>query len=717
MRKCNAQNEKEWLASGEEEEWLASGEEEEEKGQGKASRSTAATHRYGDDGGGDQQPQPQRLVEGVVLKELVAGLLGHAVADGLGSSGQQRPLLLRKTATRDNIGRGSEEEGVVVLCEDFGPLCPPEREYVSRLCRLGTRYAYLWSFVQGHRDGHYLSAFKQAIGQILSCYRERVVQLEWEALHSAQPLLFSSLWCRLLPFEEVLEALSQTVEELSQQADSSNSGIDRNVHRHNYTHNKEGVAVLQILYKKYQQCGKANLSCMFGRLLGRCHAILLHHMLAWMETGRVIDRSHEFFIVTESSPSPSSSSSSHHDDSFHSRVEVSLLPSYLSVELANKVLWTGQVAQMFASQLDDDAVEEEMSALRQEIYRLASLDSLDLLCLQDVVDKFHGLVAKRLWKCLWFEHNVMDHLHALKAYFLFGKGELYHFFLREVESFSFLASAGASTLPAKLIERDLNVAFAIANSTTNTGISNKKEEKVFSRFRLRWRPTEKEENKNSKRKKDQQQNEERWETSLSMKYIVDIVDKSHSLNHGSWSPLNLFFSPSTMQSYNDLFRFLLTVMRVNMELLDVWKELKQTKARASETSHMACLLNHKLICFANSLQYYLQDLVTAHFRRLAEKISAPTQDFAGAMLAHQTFLSALEKESFLTNKATYRCFCQLFHLAHRFCGMYKQSTATQESLYSLGKDYDRTFSLLTTVLRGHSSQHASRFLLRLSVTS
>lgn len=71
-------------------------------------------------------------------------------------------------------------------------------------------------------------------------------------------------------------------------------------------------------------------------------------------------------------------------------------------------------------------------------------------------------------------------------------------------------------------------------------------------------------------------------------------------------PLNILFSPMTIERYNHVFRFLLTVRKLQYDLQLVWTRHKWN-ARTAAPVHLNILnFRNHLTFFFDNLQYYIQ---------------------------------------------------------------------------------------------------------------
>jgi hypothetical protein len=75
-------------------------------------------------------------------------------------------------------------------------------------------------------------------------------------------------------------------------------------------------------------------------------------------------------------------------------------------------------------------------------------------------------------------------------------------------------------------------------------------------------------------------------------------------------PLHILFTPESMERYNELFRFLLRIRLLQLQLLSIWTETKRMFRFIFRNGPAQLLIN--MTYFVNNLQYYLQVYLYDH---------------------------------------------------------------------------------------------------------
>uniref|UniRef100_A0A182Q149 S-adenosylmethionine sensor upstream of mTORC1 n=1 Tax=Anopheles farauti TaxID=69004 RepID=A0A182Q149_9DIPT len=127
------------------------------------------------------------------------------------------------------------------------------------------------------------------------------------------------------------------------------------------------------------------------------------------------------------------------------------------------------------------------------------------------------------------------------------------------------------------------------------------------------------------------------ETQRSFCYDTKTAVEQIVLKYKVKWPLHLLFSPRILERYNEMFRFLLRIKKIQHDLLQIWSY--QREKRIQHNLEVVQLRN-KLLFLINNLQYYLQvDVLESQFAILMAAIadSAKQADFERIQRAHTIF--------------------------------------------------------------------------------
>lgn len=343
--------------------------------------------------------------------------------------------------------------------------------------------------------------------------------------------------------------------------------------------------------------------------------------------GKFVDTYGEFFIIhteairdCEKVPAHLSATTFHSSepslnlDLWHYEINFDMLPHYFPRSWAEKVLFVGQTVLMFNSDpreltrdftSDADLVAEKQSVwgdqeqmFFQKFHELQEGDKLTVLTFEQVIDDIKLCVTEHLSEIAITEADLSKQLKLVKDFFLVGRGELFYEFVKAIKPLY-------THLITENTVRDINRAFQVAAASVNLH----DEIDLFS-FEM------------VKEEIDSFNYETRGFFSfLTLRYKI------------KW-PLHLLFSPKVLEKYNDLFRFLISIKKIQHDLHDVWRHHREEKVqRNSELLQF----RNKLMFLVDNLQYYLQvDVLESQFSIMMDKI-AETRDFEQIQRAHNCF--------------------------------------------------------------------------------
>lgn len=326
--------------------------------------------------------------------------------------------------------------------------------------------------------------------------------------------------------------------------------------------------------------------------------------------------------------------------------------------------------------------QEITSSLRQ----MRDLPSLRTLDLEVVVDDIRSRVAKHLWSLVVEGAGLMDHLQALRDYYFLSKGEFWQCFVDESRNLMSLP-------PNQNAEHDLNIAFQQSAIR-----STAQQDEFFEYFQVRL-------DSNATVIGPIPQAYQGWR-GLYLAYKIE------------W-PLDLLFPPSVIEKYNTLFRFLLTVKRVQSELQRVWfPQMEGKKLSVSDRARLmpVWLLRRNMAFLIDNLQYYLMvNVLDTQYSLLKRRLS-DTRDFEAIRKFHEDYLDSLISQSFLHVKAVSRSLEQIFQLCLELCSVMMRSESGNidfMKINDLKKDFERQASFLFTILSGVKSHQESPHLAQL----
>ncbi|PNJ15953.1 TUBGCP4 isoform 6, partial [Pongo abelii] len=314
--------------------------------------------------------------------------------------------------------------------------------------------------------GIYLRAFCTGLDSVLQPYRQALLDLEQEFLGDPH-LSISHVNYSLDQFQLLFPSVMVVVEQIKSQK----------IH---------GCQILETVYK--HSCGGLPpVRSALEKILAVCHGVMYKQLSAWMLHGLLLDQHEEFFI--KQGPSSGNVSAQPEEDEedlgiggltgkqlrelqdlrlieeenmlapslkqFSLRVEI--LPSYIPVRVAEKILFVGESVQMFENQnvnltRKGSILKNQEDTFAAELHRLKQQPLFSLVDFEQVVDRIRSTVAEHLWKLMVEESDLLGQLKIIKDFYLLGRGELFQAFIDTAQHM-------LKTPPTAVTEHDVNVAF------------------------------------------------------------------------------------------------------------------------------------------------------------------------------------------------------------------------------------------------------------------
>ncbi|XP_017042839.1 gamma-tubulin complex component 4 homolog isoform X2 [Drosophila ficusphila] len=365
----------------------------------------------------------------------------------------------------------------------------------------------------------------------------------------------------------------------------------------------------------------------------------------WLLFGVIDDVHSEFFIKytptdSEDSKSCKSASSSFvgadktpEDYIWQYEINMDQLPGFLSIIVAEKVLFVGQTVLVFKmrgnvktkSKTDPLAVKlAEMS--RDDIYELWSGreseffkmvedlnndDTINVFRVENAINDIKKYVSMRLSELAVNEVDLERQMGLVKDFFLLGRGEFYLEFCSQL----------IGTMETYREERFKNITRSFELAATVMGITDDLEKFSLTYQRISGEPEE--------------TSDFHILQGLTLKYTYE------------W-PLNLLFSPKAIERYNKIFRFLLIIRTFQYEIQRVWaKQTWKAKTERIALNNKIVNLRNHLMFFLNNMQYYIQvDVLESQFGILLNVIKSKA-DFEEIQRAHTIFLANVLSQCFL----------------------------------------------------------------------
>uniref|UniRef100_A0A3Q1CRI2 Gamma-tubulin complex component n=1 Tax=Amphiprion ocellaris TaxID=80972 RepID=A0A3Q1CRI2_AMPOC len=533
------------------------------------------------------------------------------------------------------------------VSQDLPFLHPSETSVLNRLCKLGSDYIRFTEFIEQHTGhvhpqehhtnqpnqtglhGIYLRAFCTGLDSMLQPYRQALLDLEQEFL--GDPHL--------------------TISHVNYKLDQ--------IH---------GCQILETVYK--HSCGGLPpVRMALEKILAVCHGVMYKQLAAWMLHGLLLDQSEEFFVKQGPSAGGAGANQEEEEEDlglgglsgkqlrelqdlrlieeenmlapslqqFSLRTE--MLPSYIPIRVAEKILFVGESVQMFENHNHSPSragsiLKHQEDLFAAELHRLKQQPLFSLVDFENMIDRIRSTVAEHLWTLMVEESDLLEQLKIIKDFYLLGRGELYQVFID-------LAQQMLKTPPTAVTEHDVNVAFQQAAHKVLLDDDN-----LLPLLHL----TVDYQGKDSKDASGPRDGATPPQDT-SPREVPPTGWAALGLTYKVQWPLHILFTPAVLEKYNVVFRYLLSVRRVQSQLQHCWAlQMQRKHLKSSQTDAVKWRLRNHMAFLIDNLQYYLQvDVLESQFSQLLQQINS-TRDFESIRLAHDHFLSNLLAQSFILLK-------------------------------------------------------------------
>ncbi|XP_077989144.1 gamma-tubulin complex component 4-like [Glandiceps talaboti] len=640
-----------------------------------------------------------------------------------------RELLLALGGFPGSIFIEDKSKGIQVVT-DLPFIQTSEVDLLNRICKLATYYKKFQDFINLYRgsplsigadetgetgnkrlkDGIYLRGLCSGLNSVLEPYRQDLLDVEQEILRDPH-ISLAHIQVRLEEYQSLFPALATIIDQI-------------------LYHKVHGCHILEILHRN-AACGLPSLKQALERILFTCHGILYKQLAAWMLHGRLLDQYCEFFVqqsVSNTLIKPKQeeddmdlgiggvtgkqlreamklaeedfTSSKQEFQTFALRAQ--MLPSYIPTRLAEKILFIGESVQVFENKQGNllrytgSILQDREEEFASELIMLQRQPTFCLMSFEAVIDKIRACVAEHLWKLVVEESDLLGNLRILKDFYLLSRGELFLAFIDQAKGLLKMP-------PTVTTDHDVNAAFGQAARRVLL-----EDDLFLSKFKMSVE-TKLTSAKTTAKKSDGSLPSKGPGAESGWHYL--------GLNYTVEWPLHILFTKSVLEKYNTMFKFLLHVKRVQLELQQCWALQMQRKEQLNETQSNIFHLRRHMAFLVDNLQYYLQvDVLETQFSQLVEKISA-TRDFESIRLAHDQFLTSLLGQAFLHMKPFSHCLKEILDICLSFCTLLTQTNRLSEremtQIDKLAQSFKRQSSLLFTILSSVSSRESNPYLAQL----
>ncbi|CAL8351442.1 unnamed protein product [Merluccius merluccius] len=646
-------------------------------------------------------------------------------------------LLLALSGYPGTIFNWNKRTGLQVS-QDIPFLHPSETSVLNRLSKLGSDYIRFTEFIEQHTghvhqqehhnnppsqaglNGIYLRAFCTGLDTMLQPYRQALLDLEQEFLGDPH-LSISHVNYMLDQFQLLFPSVMVVVETIKSQK----------IH---------GCQILETVYK--HSCGGLPpVRMALEKILAVCHGVMYKQLAAWMLHGLLLDLSEEFFVKQGPSAGGAAANQEEEEEDlgigglsgkqlrelqdlrlieeenmlapslqqFSLRVE--MLPSYIPIRVAEKILFVGESVQMFENHNHSPSragsiLKHQEDLFAAELHRLKQQPLFSLVDFENLIDGIRSTVAEHLWTLMVEESDLLGQLKIVKDFYLLGRGELYQVFIDHAQHM-------LKTPPTAVTEHDVNVAFQQAAHKVLLDDDNLL---PLLHLTIDYQGKEGKESTGTREGATPPQDTSPREVPPTGWAALGLAYKVQ------W-PLHILFTPAVLEKYNVIFRYLLSVRRVQSQLQHCWAlQMQRKHLKSNQTDAVKWRLRNHMAFLVDNLQYYLQvDVLESQFSQLLQQINS-TRDFESIRLAHDHFLSNLLAQSFILLKPVFHCLNEILELCLNFCSLVSQNVAPLDErgtaqLDILVKGFSRQsfllFKILSSVRNHQINSDLAQLLLRL----
>eukprot|EP00434_Breviolum_minutum_P037040 symbB.v1.2.032831.t1/scaffold3926.1/size48177/2 len=364
---------------------------------------------------------------------------------------------------------------------------------------------------------------------------------------------------------------------------------------------------------------------------------------AWMTEGELQDPYGEFFVVADASVPL--------EDLWNRMysLELEMVPSFISLELARKILLTGKSVNFIRlccsrswSPPGDVSVSEE-----EEIGASDLASRVERAALQN---------NEHLVKLMMDHYALGEHALALRRFLLLGQGDF-------VESLMDAVQEELDLEANKIYKHQLMGILEMALRQSNAQFCPAD---VLRRLGVKLRSPS--------------PGDRGWDVFL-LDYSID-------------SPLHVVFTPAVMQKYDRAFAFLWKLRRVSHGLAASWNQhmvlqrhlvcsrdslhwSPELKLEVKQTLHRCTCLRNEMHHFVQNVQAYVLEVLDTSWAKLQSGWQKST-DLDQVISQHERYLAGVEEGAFLAkgSEAILSGVTTLLTLALEFCSLQEQACAS-----------------------------------------
>ncbi|KAK2417347.1 gamma-tubulin complex component [Trifolium repens] len=376
------------------------------------------------------------------------------------------------------------------------------------------------------------------------------------------------------------------------------------------------------------------------RLLQRVCSPLFEIVRRWVLEGELEDIFSEFFIVGQPVKAESLWREGY-------RLHDTMLPSFISASLAQRILRTGKSINFLRVCCEDrgwaraatEVATDTGATARRGGFGYGETDTLESL-----VDEASKRIDKHLLDVIYERYKFKEHCLAIKRYLLLGQGDFVQYLMDIVGP---ELSVPANTISSFKLAGLLETAIRASNAQYD-------DPDILDRLRVKMMPHE--------------SGDRGWDV--------------FSLEYDARVPLDTVFTESVMARYLRIFNFLWKLKRVEHALIGAWKTMKPNCITSNSFNRLQGVVKMQLVSalrrcqvlwveinhFISNLQYYIMfEVLEISWSNFLSEMEV-AKDLDDLLAAHEKYMNSIVEKSLLgeLSQSLYKSLIVIFDLILRF---------------------------------------------------
>ncbi|XP_012945175.1 gamma-tubulin complex component 3 homolog [Aplysia californica] len=378
---------------------------------------------------------------------------------------------------------------------------------------------------------------------------------------------------------------------------------------------KKGGALSSTIFS-YTHHGDTSVKTLITHVLTYVSQPIYATLLRWMYDGELDDTYHEFFVASD----PTVKNEQLWHDKYSLRK--SMIPSFISMEQASKILLTGKSINFLRQVCEDRTPTKGREvAMGLDLTQAVSMFSQDQSGdFQNMLDSVYQVTSQQLLDVLQTKYKFLEHLKAMRRYLLLGQGD----FIRHLMD---LLEEDLAKPASNLYLHNLTGILETAIRATNAQFDDAD---ILRRLDVRLL--------------DVSPGDTGWDV-FSLEYRVD-------------GPIRTVFTPECKIMYLRVFNFMWRAKRMEYVLAQIWKGQAGSRRELQSVPelwpvlHQCHMITSSMVHFIKQVQYYINfEVLECTWDELLTKVHE-AKDLDYIIAAHQVFLDTVLGRCLLNDKST-----------------------------------------------------------------